>query len=257
MKLSPISTAILSSVWLLASTFAAAAPLEIAGSTSVQKSIIDPVTAKAKEATGLELKMLGVGSVKGMQMLFEGRVAVAAISDQLADAVAAAKKAGAVTAPSNLKVMTIRKEQLIPIVHQDNKIAELTKDQLRGIFSGKITNWKEVGGADLPITVVVPSASAGTRGVIDKQVLGGSALSANAKELRTTTAEIAEVVREKGAIGYVGSGLAESAKGKLREVKGPDVSRPLALVTVGDPSPEVKKLFDFLQTPDAKKLFLD
>jgi hypothetical protein len=43
----------------------------------------------------------------------------------------------------------------------------------------------------------------------------------------------------------------------VREAKGPDVSRPLAFVTVGDPSPEVKKLYDFLQTAEAKKLFLE
>ena len=90
--------------------------------------------------------MLGVGTGKGMQMLIEGRVAVAAVSDELADAVASAKKAGVVTVPGNLKMTTIRKDQLVPIVHPDNKIAELTKDQLRGILSGKTTNWKEVGG---------------------------------------------------------------------------------------------------------------
>jgi phosphate transport system substrate-binding protein len=65
------------------------------------------------------------------------------------------------------------------------------------------------------------------------------------------------VAREKGAIGYVGAGVAEGSKGKVREAKGPDVSRPLAFVTVGDPSPEVKKLYDFLQTAEAKKLFLE
>ena len=105
--------------------------------------------------------------------------------------------------------------------------------------------------------MVVAPAGSGTRSVIEKQVLGGIGFSANVKELRTTAAEIAEVGRDKGAIGYVGSGMAEGAKGKLREVKGPDVNRPLALVTVGDPSPEVKKLIDFLQTSDAKKLFVD
>ena len=90
---------------------AAAAPLEIAGSTTVQKSIIEPVGSRAKEVTGVEIKMLGVGTGKGMQMLFDGKVSVAAISDELAEAVAAAKKAGAANAPANLKMVTVLKAQ--------------------------------------------------------------------------------------------------------------------------------------------------
>ena len=251
-----VSLAILASASLICSTLAHAAPLEIAGSSSVQKSIVDPVTAKARDA-GIDVKMLGVGTGKGMQMLIEGKVSVAAISDELADAVNAAKKAGAGSAPANLKMTTILKEQMVPIVHADNKVAELTKDQLRAIFTGKTTNWKELGGADLPSVLVVPAAGSGTRGVVERQVLGGAAFAANAKELRTSAAEAVEVGRDKAAIGYVGSGTAEGAKGKVREVKGPDVHRPLGFVTVGEPSGEVKKFLDFLQTAEAKKLFLD
>ncbi len=233
-----------------------AAPLEIAGSTSVQKAIVDPVTAKALEA-GVEIKMLGVGSSKGLLMLLEGKVTVAAVSESLADAVNGAKKLGAANVPANLKLHTVLIDKMTPIVHPDNKISALNKDQLKGIFSGKIQNWKEVGGVDAPIAVVMASASSGTRGVVDKQVLGGEPLSTTAKELRTSAAEVAEVARDKNAIGYVGAGTAEGAKGKVTEVKGPDVSRPLGFVTIGEPSPEVKKLFDFLQTAEAKKLFLE
>lgn len=256
MNLKRLSIAALTSVSLAVAGIVMAAPLEIAGSSTVQKSIVDPVTAKAKEA-GIDLKMLGVGTGKGMQMLFEGKVPVAAVSDELGEAVAAAKKAGATNAPGNLKMTTIVKDQLVPIVHPENKVAELSKEQLKAIFTGRMTNWKEVGGADLPISVVVPVGGSGTRGVIDKQVLGGASVAASAKEMRTSAAEVAEVGRDKGSIGYVGAGVAEGGKGKVREVKGPDVHRPLGFVTVGDPTPEVKKMLDFLQTADAKKLFLE
>ena len=256
MNLKRFAASGLVSALLFSAATAVAAPLEIAGSTTVQKSIVDPVSAKARES-GLELKMLGVGTGKGMQMLFDGKVTVAAISDQLPDAVAAAKKAGATAIPANLKLMTVLTDHLVPIVHPDNKVAALSKDQLQAILTGKTTNWKDVGGADLPIVVVIPAAGSGTRGVIEKQVLGGAAFVASAKELRTSSAEIAEVARDKGAIGYVGAGVAEGAKGKVRETKGPDVSRPLGFVTIGEPSAEVKKLFDFLLTAEAKKLFVE
>lgn len=234
----------------------AANPLEIAGSTTVQKAIIEPVSAKAKEA-GVEIKMLPVGTGKGMQMLFDGKVTVAAISDTLPDAVNASKKAGATNVPANLKMVTVHIDKLVPIVHPDNKVAALSKEQLQAILTGKVSNWKDVGGSDAPIVVVVAAPGSATRAVVEKQVLGGAGFASSAKELRTTNAELAEVARDKGAIGYVGSGAAESAKGKVREVKGPEVSRPLGFVTVGDPSPEAKKLFDFLLAAETKKLFVD
>jgi phosphate transport system substrate-binding protein len=257
MTLKPLSLAIASLALALGCGLATAGPFEIAGSSTVQKSIVDPVAAKAREATGIEIKMLGVGTGKGMQMLFDGKVSVAAVSDELADAVAAAKKAGATTVPGNLKMVTVLTDKMVPILHPDNTVKALSKDQLKAIFSGKTTNWKEVGGSDGPIAVVVPAAGSGSRGVLEKQVMGGTAFSSTVKELRTSAAEVAEVGRDKSAIGYVGAGVAESAKGKVQEIKGPEVSRPLGFVTVGDPSPEAKKLLDYLQTADAKKLYVE
>jgi len=233
-----------------------ATPLEIAGSTTVQKSIVEPVSAKARDA-GMALKMLPVGTGKGLAMLFDGKVTVAAISDELPEALKAAVKSGAANAPANLKVFVASTDKVTTIVHPDNKVPSLSREQLKAIFSGKVGNWKEVGGADLPITLVVPATGSGTRGLIENKILAGTAFATAAKELRTSSAELAEVARDKGAIGYVGGGVAESAKGKVREVSGGELTRPLAFVTVGEPGAEVKKLYDFLKSVDAKKLFLE
>jgi phosphate transport system substrate-binding protein len=235
---------------------AQAQSLEIAGSSTVAKTIIEPTLAKAREATGLELKMLSVGTGKGMQMLFDGKVKVAAVSASLEEALEDAKKAGAGAPPAGLKLHTLVSDQLVPIAHNDNPVKELNKEQLRGLLAGKIQNWKDVGGADVPVLVVIGAAGSGTRGVIEKQLMAGQAFAAGAKELRTSAAELAEVARDKGALGYVGSGTAESAKGKIKEVKAPTLSRPLGLVTVGEPSPEVRKLIDYLSSAEAKKHFL-
>jgi len=227
--------------------------IEVAGSSSVQKAIIEPVTAKAKEA-GIDIKYLSVGSVKGLQMLIDGKVTAAAISELLEDSSAAARKAGS-TIPANLKLTTVLTEKLVPIVHPENTVTALSKEQLQGLFSGKIANWKEVGGPDQAVSVVVPAASSGTRGVLDKSLMAGLKITGTAREMRTSAAEVADVARDKGGIGYVGSGTAEASKGKIKEISGPDVSRPLGFVTIGEPSADVKKMLDFLQKPDTKKLF--
>jgi phosphate transport system substrate-binding protein len=230
--------------------------LEVAGSSTVAKSIVEPSQAKLREATGIELKMLSVGTGKGMQMLFDGKVKVAAVSASLDEAVDDAKKAGSVAAPAGLKLHTLLTDQLVPIVHNDNPVKELSREQLRGLLSGKLQNWKEVGGPDLAVLVVTGAPGSGTRGVLEKQLLAGQAFASGAKELRTSAAELAEVARDKAAIGYVGSGTAESAKGKIKELKAPALSRPLGLVTVGEPTPEVRKVLDYLLSTEAKKLFL-
>jgi phosphate transport system substrate-binding protein len=252
-----LSACLVASIFACAAIAATAGPLEIAGSTTVQKSIVEPVISEARVTASLELRMLGVGTGKGMKMLFDGKVPVAAVSDDLVDAIAAAKKAGALTVPENLKMVTILTDHLVAVVHPDNPVQSLSKDQLAAIFGGKITNWKDVGGADRPIIVVVGPPYSGTRDVIERLVLHGGSFSEAAKEMRTTFAELSEVARNQSAIGCLGKGAAQAATGRIRELKGSDISRPLGFVTVGEPSAEVMKLYDFLRTPKARKLFIE
>jgi phosphate transport system substrate-binding protein len=232
-----------------------ASPLEIAGSTTVDKTIVEPTAAAARTATGVEPKMLAVGSVKGLQMLVEGRVKVAALSDTLEDAVAALRNSGVTTIPGNLKFTPVVNEKLLPIVHPSNPVKALSREQLRDLFSGKITNWKDVGGADAPVVPVVAAANSGTRAVFDRAILGGQKPAAGAKEVRTAAAEVAEVARTAGAIGMVGDGTAAGGGTRIKEVNGPDVSRMLGFVTQGDPAGDAAKLIAWWRTPDAQKMF--
>ena len=55
--------------------------------------------------------------------------------------------------------------------HISNPVEDLTLEQLQGIYQGRVTNWKDVGGLDAPITVVVRGKNSGTRGAFDKIVL--------------------------------------------------------------------------------------
>jgi len=232
-----------------------AAPFEIAGSTTVYKTVVEPTQSAALTATGVEPKMLPVGSVKGLQMLFEGRVTMAALSDTLEDATAAVRKAGTSQVPANVKFTPVFKERLVPIVNPGNTVTTLSREQLRGLYSGKVTNWKDVGGPDAPVILVAPAASSGTRAVIDRVVLGGDAMSAGAKEVRTASAELAEVARERNAIGLVGEGTASAGGGKIKEVDGSNIVRELGFATLGEPSADAAKLIRFWLTPEAQKGF--
>ena len=224
-----------------------AGALEIAGSTTVQKAVIEKVADKAK-AAGMPIKMMGVGSGKGVAMLIEGRVSVAAVSDELVNAIASARKAGATLVPENLKMHEIMTSGVVPAVHPQNAVRALTHEQIAGILSGALTRWSEVGGADAPINVVVPAEGSGTRGYVEKKILKGASFTDHATVMRTSAAELNALRRDPNAFAVLGAGLVASAGDSVKAVDGPKFTRPLALVTIGDPSPKVAELLKFLRS---------
>lgn len=97
-------------------------------------------------------------------------------------------------------------------VSADNAIKELTLDQLLGIFTGKIKNWKEVGGADAPITVYSRENSSGTYEFFKEHVLKGGDFAASAQTMPGTAAVLQAVAKDKNGIGYGGAAYGAGAK---------------------------------------------
>ena len=256
MKIHAIAAGLLASIATLA---VHAQEVTVAGSTTVQKRILEPGAAGLKAATGIDVKVQGVGTGKGMIALIDGKVPAAAASETLQEAIASAQKAAkeadkTLNVPGNLQFHEIMKDSIVVIVNKDNKVGALTKEQLKGINTGKIKNWKEVGGADVPVKVITSHAGSATRAVFQKQVMDGVDYPAGVTEVRTTREEINEVSRDAGAIGAVSEGFFEQNPGKAKTVKAPTIMRPLGLVTVGDAKPEVKKIVDFFKSAEGKKL---
>lgn len=231
----------------------------IAGSTTVQKRVLEPGAEGLKAATGISVKVQGTGTGKGVIRLIEGKVPAAAASETLQDAVASAQKAAKedgvnLNVPGNLQFHEITKDSIVVIVNKDNPVGALSKDQLKDLNSGKVKNWKDVGGPDLPVVVVTSHAGSATRAVFQKQVMDGAEYIAGAIEVRTTREEINEVSKVKGAVGAVSEGFFAQNTGKAKTVKAPTISRPLGLITVGEASPEVKKVVEFFKSPAGAKL---
>ena len=90
-------------------------------------------------------------------------------------------------------------------VNSDNTIKELSEDQLKQIFTGKVTNWKDVGGPDAPITVYSRENSSGTYEFFKEHILKGQDFAASAQTEPGTAAIIQAISKDKGAIGYGGA----------------------------------------------------
>ena len=97
-------------------------------------------------------------------------------------------------------------------VSADNPVKELTVAQVADIFNGKTTNWKQVGGADAPITVYSRENSSGTYEFFKEHVLQGKDFAATAQTMPGTAAVLQAVAKDKQGIGYGGAAYGAGAK---------------------------------------------
>jgi phosphate transport system substrate-binding protein len=160
----------------------------------------------------------------------------------------AAKAAGWTPGPGSgaegFDEIKIYEDEILVITNKANKVKKLSAEELRGIFSGAITNWKEVGGKDLPILIVIPEKGRATRQVFQDAVMGGAPFTRCIDS--TPTAKVDDIVRvNESAIGFTSKAF--FYRGKLKIVDTVGVKRPLLLITKGKPSPAVAKLGGYLK----------
>ena len=111
-------------------------------------------------------------------------------------------------------------------VNPENPLKELSVAQVGDIFTGKITNWKEVGGPDAPITVYSRENSSGTYEFFKEHVLKGKDFASSAQTMPGTAAIVQAVVKDKNGIGY--GGAAYGGSSKLLSIKKTDASPAIA-----------------------------
>ena len=107
-------------------------------------------------------------------------------------------------------------DALAVIVNPSNKINQLTREQLESIYTGKVTNWKEVGGDDMPIVLYSRESSSGTFEFFKEHVLNKKNFAPTAMLMPATGAIVQSVSQTKGAIGYIGLAYIETTVKALK-----------------------------------------
>ncbi len=243
------------------STFAA--DVALWGSTTCQKRFLEPGAKALQAATGVKIKVFGVGTGKGMVALLDGKTNVSITSNNLEGTIKSTQKVlkkdgrPAATIPENLQFHEITKDIIVPIVNKANPVESLSWAQLADLNTGKITNWKDVGGSDMPVQVVTSHAGSSTKAVFQKQVMKKVDYAAKAIQVKSTRLEINEVSKAVGGVGAVSAGFFNLNPGRTKIVKTDTISRPLALITIGDPAPEVQKIIDYFRSAEGQKQILD
>jgi phosphate transport system substrate-binding protein len=245
-------------VAVLAIGAAHAQSLEVSGATTVQKRILEPGAGPLKAATGVDVKIYGPGTGRGMIALIDGKVPVAAAGESLEDAIESAKKAAtdmgrSLNVPANLVYHEVATDNIVFVVHATNRVASLSKDQVKAILTGKISNWKQVKGPDLAIKVFAPAGGQAVRTAVEKSVLDGAAFGPGTTDIRTALEQLKLTGSNPGAIAPYSEAVVKESTEKIRIVPGTVIRRPLGFVTIGAPSPTAKKMIDFFQSPAGKK----
>ena len=161
--------------------------------------------------TGVKIQVTGGGTGTGF----------AALQNQTTDLCNASRKIKAKEIEACVKIFAGNKrpteykvavDGLSIYVSGDSPVKELSMDQLEGIFTGKIKNWKQVGGADAPITVYSRENSSGTYEFFKENVLKGKDFVASAQTMPGTAAVLQAVAKDKNGIGYGGAAYGAGAK---------------------------------------------
>jgi phosphate transport system substrate-binding protein len=164
-----------------------------------------PLSQKAAEEfmkiyPAAAVTVTGGGSGVGMAALLEGTTELAQLSREMKFDEKSKLKAKGITA----KKVTAAYDALAVIVHPSNGVTRLTREQLEGIFTGKIKNWKDVGGDDRLVIPYARETSSGTYEFFKESVLRNKNYIAGIMSMPATGAIIQSVSQTKGAIGYVG-----------------------------------------------------
>lgn len=176
------------------------ASIKIKGSETVLPITQMATEAYMKEHPESQLIVTGGGSGVGLSALLAGTTDIAQTSRSIKfDEKQKIKEAGNV-----VKEVVIAYDALAIIVNPNNQISQLTREQLEGIFTGKIKNWKELGGDDMEIVPYARETSSGTYEFFKESVLNNKNHMAGIMSMPANGAIIQSISQTKGAIAYVG-----------------------------------------------------
>jgi phosphate transport system substrate-binding protein len=168
----------------------------------------------------------------------------------------------------NLKLLKWAVDGVGAVVHPKNKAQSLTSTQLRDIYSGKISNWNEVGGVDRKINLYTRDEASGTRKVFWKKALAKGEISAKANVVVSNGAMKTAVAGDPFAIGFVSVGNMDSSVApvtldgvtpNLESVRNGEykVARGLYSLTKGEPSGLAKLFLEFIISPTGQQIVAD
>ena len=252
-----MKTLIVTTAVILTGIFSHAQKLTVKGSDTVL-----PLTQKEAETymeknTSASITVIGGGSGVGIAAFLDGTTDIAMSSRKIK----MSEKMKLQDAGKAYKEVIIAFDALSVIVNPANKVKQLTREQIEGIFTGKITNWKDVGGDDAKIIAYSRESSSGTYEFFKDHVLNGKNYGSAILMMPATGAIVQSVSQTKGAIGYIGFAYMEKTVSPLNISydKGKTFVEPTVANAKNKSYPVVRPLYYYYLTKDGAKVksFID
>lgn len=233
----------------------------IEGSTTVL-----PIAQRAAEVymqqhSDADISVRGGGSGVGIASLIDGTCDIGNSSRPIKDT---ELDKGVINGKS-IKAFVVAMDGIAVIVNPANSVSALSKQQVRDIYTGKISNWSEVGGKNEKIVVVSRDTSSGTFEAFATLALEGQKVRPDAIMQASNQAVASTVAKTPGAIGYCGlgfmgsgvktvqyEGVMPSKEGVLNNTYA--IGRPLFMYTNGAPQGLTKSFIDFVKSPEGQRI---
>jgi len=224
----------------------------------------------------VRISVTGGGSGTGIAALINGTVDLANASRKIKEEEIADARANGIEPVEHI----IAGDAIAVIVHPDNPVSQLTLQQISDIYSGKISNWSEVGGEDRPIVKLSRETNSGTHVYFLETVLrlgskeDKTLFSMDTLLLPSSEGIIAEVRQNPNAIGYDGLGYVPHDVKKIAIAKSAGepyvlpsvetvndktypISRDLYMYTAGEPTGIIKEYLDWILSAEAQEIVLE
>jgi phosphate transport system substrate-binding protein len=239
----------------------AAKTITIKGSTTILPIAQSCAEAFMNKHNDVNISVQGGGSGVGIASIIDSTADIGDASRPIKDK----EKATASEKGVNVYENVVAADGIAVIVHPSNSVNGLTKDQIKEIYTGKISNWKDIGGKSAQIVIVSRDSSSGTFEAFNEMALDKEKVRPDALLNASNQAVATIVANTSGAIGYVGLGyLSSTVKPvtvnsvectKQNVVNGSyPLARNLYMYTNGKPQGVVKDFIDFIMSPEGQKL---
>jgi ABC-type phosphate transport system substrate-binding protein len=217
--------------------------------------LLEPYRTEIEARAGRRLDVIANKSIHGLVALLEGRARMAMISSELEGELGVLRRIRPDLPAERLQSFAISRTRIAFIAHRSNPVSSATLDQIAGILAGSITNWRQIGGNDLPITVVTVQPGGGVPTTARGRLLGGRAMTPGKLIVVEAPRHVVTITAQlEGALGIAQVGLVGIAP--VHEiVTDRKVEQQLNLVTLGPPDPDLAAIIEAAREIASEKLY--
>lgn len=223
-------------------------PVRIGGGAAPIENIFKPIREGLLKAQGLALELNSEGPDVAFRLLDEGKLDAASAGLTWKGWLELMKSKGyPVQDPAAYHVETIGQDEIHVFLSPELPVFKLSEADFQGLFTGEITNWKQVGGPDLPVVPILGSKVPGTNKVFQEKFMGGKPFAPGTRIAGSSPEVIALISATPGGIGFGPMSARENFK-VWCPPEAPFATRPILLITKGEPIDRVKRVLAFIRT---------